>query len=51
MFYLAYHLHWAWSEIMELDVRERRAYVQMAAQQIEAENRAFEALSERLGKG
>ena len=48
VFYLAYHLHWPWSEIMSLDVGERRAYVQMLAQRIEEENDAFEALSRRL---
>ncbi len=48
VFYLAYHLHWPWSEIMSLDVGERRAYVQMLAQRIEEENDAFEALSQRL---
>ncbi len=51
MFYLAYHLHWPWSEIMELDVGERQTYVRMLAQRIEAENQAFEALSERLRRG
>lgn len=49
IFYLAYHLHWPWSEIMNLDVGERRAYVQMLAQRIEDENRALDALRERLG--
>jgi hypothetical protein len=48
VFYLAYHLHWPWSEIMDLDVGERRAYIQMLAQRIEEENDAFEALSRRL---
>jgi hypothetical protein len=51
VFYLAYHLHWPWSEIMGLDVGERRAYVRMLAQRIEEENQAFEALSERLRRG
>jgi hypothetical protein len=51
VFYLAYHLHWPWSEIMSLDLGERRAYVRMLAQRIETENQAFETLSERLRRG
>jgi len=51
VFYLAYHLHWPWSEIMGLDVGERQAYVRMLAERIEAENQAFEALGERLRSG
>ena len=51
IFYLAYHLHWPWSEIMNLDIGERRVYVQMLAQRIEDENRSFEVLRERLMRG
>ncbi len=51
VFYLAYHLHWPWSEIMALDLAERRSYLRMLAGRIEAENQAFEALSERLTRG
>jgi hypothetical protein len=51
IFYLAYHLHWPWSEIMNLDIGERRVYVQMLAQRIEDENRSFELLRERLIRG
>lgn len=50
VFYLAYHLHWPWSEIMSLDAGERRVYVQMLAERIEDENRAFEAARQRLGQ-
>ncbi len=35
---MAYHLHWSWSEIMGLTTSERRAFVQLLAQQIEREN-------------
>jgi hypothetical protein len=42
IFYLAYHLHWPWSEIMDLEIEERRTYVQMLAQRIEAENASLE---------
>jgi hypothetical protein len=51
VFYLAYHLHWSWSDIMDLDVGERRTYVRMLAQRIETENQAFETLTERLRRG
>jgi hypothetical protein len=48
VFYLAYHLHWPWSEIMNLDFAERRAFVRMLAERIQAENSAMEALGDRL---
>ncbi len=38
IFFLAYHLHWSWSDIMDLDTAERRAYVQLLIEQIEREN-------------
>ena len=51
VFYLAYHLHWPWSEIMALTVDERRAFVEMLADRIEEDNRAWEDLNNRLRKG
>ncbi len=48
VFYLAYHLHWSWSELMEMDIGERRTFVQMLAQRIEAENEAIEAFRLQL---
>jgi hypothetical protein len=48
VFYLAYHLHWPWSEIMALDVGERQTYVRMLAQRVDAENQAVEELAGRL---
>ncbi len=48
LFYLAYYLHWAWSETMTLTVEERKVYVQMLAARIAAENQALEAMSARL---
>ena len=50
IFYLAFHLHWPWSEIMKLTVDERRAFVRMLADRIEEDNRAWENLY-RLRKG
>ncbi len=38
IFFLAYHLHWSWTEIMELDTDERRAFVRLLVEQIEREN-------------
>jgi hypothetical protein len=38
VFYVAYHLHWSWSEIMGLPTVERREFVRLLAQQIEREN-------------
>jgi hypothetical protein len=38
MFFLAYHLHWSWSELMALESQERRAFVRLLVEQIEREN-------------
>jgi hypothetical protein len=38
VFFLAYHLHWSWSELMDLESPERRAYVRLLVEQIEREN-------------
>jgi hypothetical protein len=51
VFYLAYHLHWSWTDILALDLGERRDYVRMLAQRIDAENRALDAVGQRLGGG
>lgn len=48
VFYLAYHLHWSWREILELDLDERRAYVQLLATRIAEENRQLEATGGRI---
>jgi hypothetical protein len=34
---------------MSLDLAERRAYVRMVAQRVEAENHAMETLRDRIG--
>jgi hypothetical protein len=47
IFYLAYHLHWSWREVMGLEVGERHLFVKLLAQRIEAENQALEALEAR----
>jgi hypothetical protein len=42
IFFLAYHLHWPHSEIMDLPAIERRQFVKLLAQQIERENAQIE---------
>lgn len=42
VFYLAYHLHWSWTDILDLDLEERRAYVRLLAARIADENRQLE---------
>ena len=47
IFFLAYHLHWSWTEIMSLDSDERRMFVQLLIEQIERENAQIEAARRR----
>jgi hypothetical protein len=47
VFFLAYHLHWSWSELMDLEINERRAYVQLLVEQIERENAQIESSRRR----
>jgi Family of unknown function (DUF6760) len=42
VFFLAYHLHWSWEELMSLDSAERRAFVALLVEQIERENARIE---------
>jgi hypothetical protein len=51
IFYLAYHLHWSRTEIVELEMTERREFIRLLADRIEADNRALEELGERLRRG
>lgn len=43
VFFLAYHLHWSWSELMDMACDERSAYVELLGAQIERENARVEA--------
>lgn len=43
VFFLAYHLHWSWSDLMDLPSEERHAYVSLLVEQIERENAQIEA--------
>lgn len=47
VFFLAYHLHWSHSEIMDLDTLDRQAYVRLLVEQIERENAQIEASRRR----
>jgi len=51
VFYLAYHLHWSWTEIMSLPIAERHDYLRLLAGRIEADNKAVEVFSERWRRG
>ncbi|HEX5369036.1 MAG TPA: hypothetical protein VFY10_06430 [Dehalococcoidia bacterium] len=43
MFFLGYHLHWSWSDLLDMESDERRTYVDMLIAQIERENARIEA--------
>jgi hypothetical protein len=45
VFYLGYHLHWSYTEIMDLDHEERRAYLALLSEQIERESQAISQAS------
>jgi hypothetical protein len=45
VFALAYHLKWSPSEILGLPLPDRRAYLQLLSEQLEAERRAAEEAS------
>ena len=47
IFFLGYHLHWPWSELMDLDCAERRAYVRLLVEQIERENARIDEAGRR----
>ncbi|MFN3241085.1 MAG: DUF6760 family protein [Planctomycetota bacterium] len=47
VFFLAYHLHWSWSEVMALTSGDRRRYVDLLVKQIERENAQIEAAGKR----
>jgi hypothetical protein len=42
IFFLAYHLHWSWGELMDMEVAERQAYLRLLVEQIERENQRLE---------
>ena len=42
VFALGYHLSWSHTEIMGLDIAERRAYLRLLSEQIERENQVMQ---------
>lgn len=42
IFYLAYHLHWAYEEIMSLETGERREFLRLLTEQLEREKQAVD---------
>lgn len=51
IFYLAYHLHWSRTEIMNLAIPERHDYIRMLAHRISADSEMAEQLYARLLRG
>jgi len=47
VFFLAYHLHWAWSELMAMPTDDRRCYARLLIDQIERENAEIESSRHR----
>ncbi len=43
LFFLAYHLHWSWSEIMSMPTDDRQAFASLLREQIERENAEINA--------
>lgn len=48
VFYLAYHLHWSWSDVMALDLGDRKNYVQMLVERINVENKMLEDMENKF---
>ncbi len=44
VFFLGYHLHWSFAELMDMESGERRTYVGLLVEQIERENAQVEAV-------
>lgn len=42
VFFLGYHLHWPYGEIMRMETAERREFVRLLADAIERQNEAAE---------
>ena len=47
VFFLGYHLHWSYAELMDMAVGERHDFVRLLAEQIEQENARIEAAHSR----
>lgn len=42
VFALGYHVGWSYTEIMDLEIGERREYLRLLSEQIERENQAMQ---------
>jgi Family of unknown function (DUF6760) len=47
VFYLAYHLHWPHSEVMNLPTDERWAFVRLLSEQLERERETLDQAKRR----
>jgi uncharacterized protein DUF6760 len=47
VFYLGYHLHWAYDDILDLDTVERRHFVRMLSEEIDRQNASLEEARHR----
>jgi hypothetical protein len=47
VFFLGYHMHWSWSELMGMESDERGTYVDLLVAQIERENANVAAVRDR----
>ena len=47
VFFLAYHLHWSYRDLMGMSVGERHDFVRLLTEQIERENARIEAAHSR----
>jgi hypothetical protein len=45
---LAYYLHWSWLDILDLDLVERRAFVELLTERITEENKQLEPGNGRI---
>jgi len=43
VFFLGYHMHWSFEDLMGMEAGERRSYVALLVEQIERENARIEA--------
>jgi hypothetical protein len=43
VFFLGYHLHWSFAELMDMEAGERHAFVGLLVEQIDRENAQVDA--------
>ncbi|MCT9003872.1 hypothetical protein ACFYW8_15015 [Streptomyces sp. NPDC002742] len=47
VFFLGYHLHWPYGELMDMAAGDRREFVDLLVEQIQRENAQVEAARDR----